>query len=322
MKLFKDNLIEYEKSMSLASIDIAELADMPLDVITGMENGRTNVKDISTFCIRLGIAYSSVFSDDGFKQVSVLDQYDAYPIAFKRIITKHLWKKVSKILGGDGITVFHYAVAGRFKSGYAGMTRENIQTLEESVKGMISSDDFYTILSEIAYSKLANYNLEVIKDHYQLSYPDIGKAIGVSASTVSNWGGKWCVPIPTVHLDKIVDSVDGISLERFLTVPLKDTDFKGRCCHIARHPAKKGRPKLEFPDPPSDDITLEEIGPKETEVEIKEPESEVEVIEQAPEVIHRPNLSIDNNRAMKLYDLLSQEDKDVVNARIAELFFK
>lgn len=313
MKLFKDNLRDYEKIMGLSSADIAELAELPLSEIENMEEGHFILDTVRIFCSKLSIDYSSIYADSGFKSISIEKQYDEYPQELKMMVTKEFSKWLKKTLIKKEVDLsiipFYHTLWARFVNGTAAMDLGHLNDLKKSLEEVLTADEVIDSFANIMFSKIPNYNYMVAKTHYDLSYEDIANLVGLHKSTPANWGGKYCHIIPDQYIPTLAESLGGINEYKFRTVPLKEKDFMHHVCNIVSVKKKGGRRKstdIELLDPPQDEVPASLVVPPVKKVDIS-----------APSAV---TIDMTTDRMMKMYSALNDSDKAKVNQLITELF--
>jgi len=303
MRLFKDNVFNYRCKKGWSQDDLAAALDVPISFVTNLEsNPSPRLSQLVLFCARLDIDYSTVYACFGLKEKTVLDQYDSQPNDFKRDITARFYDELAAHVKIPD-TLFHYTVVGRFKSGSASLTKNNMDRLQESVASEFSVNQFYELLASVMYSMIPNYNLFLIRKHFHLEYQRIGDFLGMSIASVSKWNRSGQYPIPHKHLAKLVTLFKGISYEVFTTRVLTDSDLKK--CSI-----------VEFKQP-NESAHLDSF-----------PElSDESIPEAAPDTHVKPTKANDdypkltNEQALKLYTVLDEEACAEVNELIAIKFF-
>lgn len=310
MKLFKDNLREYETVMNLSSADIAELADLPLHVIESMEKGKSDLHAVRTLCTKLCLDFSSIYADTGLKSISTEAQYDKYPNDLKLAVTKAFFSAIRKALGEEKwktVVPFHCTLKGRFLAGSAVMDLGHLSKLKSALKDELPSDAIIDLLANTMYTKIPNHNLVMAKEAFGLTYQDIAQELGLHRSTVASWGGTNCFPIPDQYILILCDKLGGFHINKFRTVLLKLEDFEGRTTSIlpASTISANEVEELDFVDPPEDEVA-----------ELAVVESSVVEGVGASEV----KIEMTTDRIRKMYAALPDSAKQRVNQLITELF--
>ena len=303
MRLFKDNLLDYEKQMDFTATDVAEITELPRSTIENMEKGNLTVKDTVQLCTKLGIEYSSIYSNEGFKQIPVLDQYDKYPINLRRMVTRSVYHKIMNLLkkekGIEKLTIFSPQLRGRFKTGCVAFNRTNLEDLQKFSECVLTKEEFLDLLASDMYKKIPNYNYNLMRCVFGLSHSDLGKALNITPSGSSNWGGKSCVSIPDIHIQKIVSFLPGMNKNKFVTCPMTEKELKKYTCTVEHLSGSD-----VFPDPPSDEVECTNIAEDVTTNE------SVQLTDK-----------LTSDQALKLYSVLNSDQKREVNELIYRLFF-
>lgn len=326
MKSFQINLIEYKRNLQLSHVDLAELCEMPEGRIEELTNGKLNYSDIYKLCGKLSIDFTSIFSDDGLAEASLFDQFDAFPQAYRAIVTKVLIRRIQTELNNRKIykptakelLPFDSALAKRIYHGKAAFSASQLLEFRAKVAEYLPEAIFDEVLAQVMFSRIVNYNYCVAKDHFHLSYSQIATMISRQMSTAANWGGKTCVLIPDTTVTELCKAFGGIDEKLFRTQLLKDSSFKGTSCHIPQASPKQKVKKSKrvsdlaktFPD---------EIKSVSAELH-KEGDQNIRVCE--PNSNPPSLITFDNDKVMKMYKNLDVASKAKVNELITFLFFE
>lgn len=323
MRSFSENLRDYKRNLNLTSTDVAELADLTLTTEQSLEEGDNNFDAIIQLCVKLGMDYSTAYSDTGLEQNDPITIYSTYPSAFRRVISKTLFtalqSRANRRTEDDPDFIwspFHATLRGRLLAGSATLSAEHLNTLQKESQSIISAESFLELLASLMFSKIPNYNYVVAKSTYNLEFRDIGKSLGVSTSTVAKWGGNCYGKIANKHLDRFIKLAGDVNKELFVSQILKAADFENRPCIIPRtaNPDNSHRQTTIWHPVVSDNLDAF------PDLPLDEPLIMTEELD-ASSVTDAVQIKVTDEKAMKLYQSLDAENKKKVNKYIAELFF-
>ena len=329
MKSFSENLEAFQKAAKLSRTDIVELSDLNEEELDNIVNGSIkNRNALYQFCNNLDIEYTSLYSDTGFKSGrNLIDQYNAYPYDYKKLLTNHIFKALAKSYGNvsDFKKLLKKALPDnekmttRFFSGNSVVTGQQLHDIRYSISENFSRDKFDNILSKQCFSLIPNYNYSVARKHYGLTYKEIADYFHITTSSVANWGGKCCARISDSSIAALAKALGGFSEIEFSTFILSDKDFSRRSCDISLG--------ARLIDPPSEDKGAQSVSqPVEVDSPKISPQKDNNSISTESQLVSQPttsrlSASMTDDRILKMYHNLNSENKDKVDMVITDLFF-
>ena len=96
MKTFSENLDKYCHEAGESEAIIAEMGGITLVDLDLIAFGKYSKDLLYKFCVNSYLDISSIYSDEGFKMVSLKDQYNEYPTQLKKTISRLFCKQLIK----------------------------------------------------------------------------------------------------------------------------------------------------------------------------------------------------------------------------------
>lgn len=174
------------------------------------------------------------------------------------------------------------------------------------------------------FSLIPNYNLIQLHDHFKVSYNEIAAGLKISGSSVSNWGGTMCVPIPDTYWEPVAAKF-GYTKYEFGTTILNASEFKKKSfVNTKTEPKKSSVPKSVIAK--KDDLCDTDFTSSTDSTEIVESSSNQINTVKAVTIESKLNTSaaqiiITSERIQKMYNSLTSTNLNEVNQLIADLFF-
>lgn len=341
MQTFKTNFERYQKEAQLSRKDILELTDMNPCDLEALERDKCRRQELTEFCYKLNIAYTSVYSDGGFKTASVIEQYDSYPKPLQRLITKAFMRwvmdnsqermffslRLSKWISKDA------AYCTQLIEGQSAFNSELFDVLQKNLCAeadphSLTKEDFYFNLAKIMFRMIANYNLAVILKHFKVPQRKVALIANCTPSGVGNWGWSSPTPIPDAKIEKIAPALGGFAPLQFLTHIVDPSELVNR--KIDTKPLG-----AQLIDPPSQLDT--KPAHKKYKVKINKPQDKQDSVDKQdkqavnstitlPLVSHKDVKTVRVNNpiasaftdevAFKMFNKLSDKDKEEIKSLI------
>lgn len=343
MVSFVQNIHDFQKQLSLSDADLLETSNLSSVQFNRLLKETCSDNVIYEFCLNFEIDYRTIYSDSGFTCMPLSNQFESYPYELKNVVTKRICKKLIDKYGSESVLKARLNKAlpdkkllvGRYISGKSGFDSEHIPIIKKAVSDIINDYDFDLLLATLMYSKIRNYNYNLVKSYYNVMYADIGQALGMTMSGVSNWGGHTYACIPDDKVSALGDVFGGFTYQEFKSVLITRKMLEGRVCKIASSNAAneccsseansvpKSVVNSEVDDLAQTDLMSYVTSEDSLQTSLKEEASQTEPIHATPMIdnILFGCTTIDAEKVNKMYNKLSNTDKAKVAQFISDLFF-